>query len=67
MIRIVRKKKKKTRCLLARVLKMKKQTTKKEGNQEANLRENINSDREEQSVKPQHWDQSKIVSCSQSI
>ena len=35
-----------------------KQTTKKEGNQETNLRENINSKREEQSVKPQHRDHS---------
>ena len=37
----------------------KNQTTKKEGNQEANLRENINSKREDQSVKPQQQDQSK--------
>ena len=33
--------------------KMIKQTTRKEGNQETNIRENINSKREEQSVKPQ--------------
>ena len=36
-----------------------KQTTKKEGNQETNLRENINSKREEQSIKPQQQDHSK--------
>ena len=47
--------------------KRKKQTKKKEGNQEANLRKNIYSKREEQSVKPQHRDRSKIVSCSQYI
>ena len=37
----------------------KNQTTKKEGNQEANLRENINSKIEDQPVKPQQRDQSK--------
>lgn len=42
--------------------KWKRKTTKKEGNQEDNLRENINSERKEQSVKSQHRDQSKIVS-----
>ena len=38
---------------------MKNQTTKKEGNQEANLRENINSRRKDQLVKSQQRDQSK--------
>ena len=37
----------------------KNQTTKKEGNQEANLRENINSKRKDQLVKSQQRDQSK--------
>ena len=38
---------------------MKNQTTKKEGNQKANLRENINSKRKDQLVKSQQRDQSK--------
>ena len=38
---------------------MKNQTTKKEGNQEANLRENINTKRKDQLVKSQQRDQSK--------
>ena len=36
-----------------------KQTAKKEGNQETNLRENISSEREEKSIKPQQEDHSK--------
>ena len=35
-----------------------KQQNKGEGNQKDNLRENINSEKDEQSVKPQQWDHS---------